>query len=217
MALDFKKMSFGQLVGIGAGLFVLVMVIAGFVISTTGKPPQKVAMKRPAQFDEPPAVSNLEIEQLRNELQQLKARVDANAQAAKDAFAQTAAAVDQQNANISTMSGHFQQADNRIGVLEKQRMGTRVHVVKPEDQHTRPKRAERLAAASGNAHEARPMRLSGEGDYKVQAAVGNRAWIRNGDEEISVREGEVIPLQGQLVVKRVTSGGQVSVDVENTH
>lgn len=217
MALDFKKMSFGQLVGLGAGLFVLVMVVAGFIISSTSKPPQKVAMKRPAQFDAPPAASNVEMEQLRNELQQLKARVDANAQASQDAFAKTAAAVDQHSANVSAMGGHLQQVDNRIGLLEKQRTGTRVQIVKPEDQQARPKRSERLAAAPANVHEARPMRLSGEGDYKVQAAVGNRAWIRNGDEEISVREGEVIPLQGQLVVKRVTPGGQVSVNVESAH
>lgn len=216
MALDFKKMSFGQLAGIGAGLFVVVMVIAGFVISSTSKPPQKVATKRPVQF-EAPAADSVEIGQLRNELQQLKARVDANAQAAQEAFAKTAAAVDQQNANLSTMGSNFQQAENRIGQLEKQRMGTRVQIIKPEDQHARPRRSERIAAAPANVHAARPMQLSGQGDYRVQAAVGNRAWIRNGDEEISVREGEVIPLQGQLVVKRVTSGGQVSVDVENAH
>lgn len=217
MALDFKKMSFGQLAGVGAGLFVLVMIIAGFVISSTSKPPQKTSMKRPAQFESPPAVSGVELEQLRNELVQLKARIDANAQAAQDAFTKTAATVDQQNANISAIHSNVQVAENRLAHLENQRVGTRVHVVKPEDQHARPLRSERLASSSRNAHGARPVHLAGDGDYKVQATVGNRAWIRNGDEEISVREGEVIPLQGNLVVKRVTSSGQVSVDVENTH
>ena len=42
MAVDLKKMSFGQLAALGGGLFVVVMIIAGFVISASSKPPPKV-------------------------------------------------------------------------------------------------------------------------------------------------------------------------------
>ena len=95
MALDLKKMSFGQLAAIGGGLFVVVMIIAGFVISATSKPPQKVVSKRPpVQFEA--SANDIEMEQLRSELRQLRERVESNAQASQAAFAQTAAAIDQQ-------------------------------------------------------------------------------------------------------------------------
>jgi hypothetical protein len=57
------------------------------------------------------------------------------------------------------------------------------------------------------------MQLTG-GESKVLASVGNRAWIRNGNDEWSVSEGETIPLDGALVVKRVAPNGQVLVDVQ---
>ncbi|WP_216361027.1 hypothetical protein, partial [Comamonas thiooxydans] len=57
------------------------------------------------------------------------------------------------------------------------------------------------------------MQLTG-GESKVLASVGNRAWIRNGNDEWSVSEGETIPLDGALVIKRVAPNGQVLVDVQ---
>ena len=113
MALDLKKMSFGQLAAIGGGLFVVVMIIAGFVISATSKPPPKVVTKRPAaQFEA--SSKDLDIEQLRAELNQLRERVEANAQASQAAFAQTAAAIDQQSKNISTLDGNMQLTGSRL-------------------------------------------------------------------------------------------------------
>lgn len=216
MALDLKKMSFGQLAAIGGGLFVVVMIIAGFVISATSKPPPKVVTKRPAaQFEA--SSKDLDIEQLRAELNQLRERVEANAQASQAAFAQTAAAIDQQSKNISTLDGNMQLTGSRLSNLEKARIGSRVNIVKPEDHLTRPTRAERLVAAERKAGGAKAMTLSSDGDYKPLAAVGNRAWIRNGDEEYSVTAGETIPMNGQLVVKKIAPNGQVSVAVQSAH
>ena len=133
MALDLKKMSFGQLAAIGGGLFVVVMIIAGFVISATSKPPQKVVSKRPpVQFEA--SANDIEMEQLRSELRQLRERVESNAQASQAAFAQTAAAIDQQGKNIGTLDSNIQVTASRVTNLEKGRIGTRVNVVKPEDQ-----------------------------------------------------------------------------------
>ncbi len=215
MALDLKKMSFGQLAAIGGGLFVVVMIIAGFVISATAKPPQKVVSKRPVQFEAP--ANDLEMEQLRSEIKQLRERVESNAQASQAAFAQTAAAIDQQGKNIGTLDNNVQVTASRVTNLEKARIGSRVNVVKPEDQAARPSRAERIAAAERKPSGAKPMTLSSDGDYKALATVGNRAWIRNGDEEYSVTAGESIPMTGQLVVKKVAPNGQVSVAVESAH
>ena len=213
MAVDLKKMSFGQLAALGGGLFVVVMIIAGFVISASSKPPPKVVSKRPVQFEA--SANDLEMEQLRSEIKQLRERVESNAQASQAAFAQTAAAIDQQGKNIGTLDSNIQVTASRVTNLEKARIGTRVNVVKPEDQSARPTRAERLAAAERKSGGAKPMTLSSDGDYKALATVGNRAWIRNGDEEYSVTAGEAIPMTGQLVVRKVAPNGQVSVAVES--
>lgn len=215
MAFDLKKMSFGQLAALGGAAFVVVLIIAGFVISATSKPPQKVVSKRaPVQFEA--SASDVAMEQLRAEIKQLRERVESNAQSSQAAFAQTAAAIDQQAKNIGTLDSNIQVTANRVTNLEKARIGTRVNVVKPEDQAARPSRAERLAAAERKSSGTKPMTLSNDGDYKALATVGNRAWVRSGDEEYSVTAGEAIPIptSGQLVVKKVAPNGQVSVAVE---
>ncbi len=213
MAVDLKKMSFGQLAALGGGLFVVVMIIAGFVISASSKPPPKVVSKRPVQFEA--SANDLEMEQLRSEIKQLRERVESNAQASQAAFAQTAAAIDQQGKNIGTLDSNIQVTASRVSNLERARIGSRVNVVKPEDQAARPSRAERIAAAERKSGGTKPLALSSDGDYKALATVGNRAWIRNGDEEYSVTAGESIPMTGQLVVKKVAPNGQVSVAVES--
>lgn len=215
MAFDLKKMSFGQLAGLGVAAFVVVMIIAGFVISATSKPPQNVVSKRaPVQFDV--SASDVEMEQLRAEIKRLRDRVETNAQSSQAAFAQTASAIDQQAKNIGVLDSNIQVTASRVTNLEKARIGARVSVVKPEDQAARPSRAERLAAAERKSSGTKPMALSNDGDYKALAAVGNRAWVRSGDEEYSVTAGEAIPIptSGQLVVKKVAPNGQVSVAVE---
>lgn len=212
MALDLKKMSFGQLAALGGAAFVVVLVIAGIVISATSKPPQKVVTKRaPVQFEA--SASDVAIEQMRSEIKQLRERVESNAQSSQAAFAQTAAAIDQQAKNIGTLDSNIQVTASRVANLEKARIGTRVNVVKPEDQAARPSRTERLAAA-----ESKSMMLSNDGKYKALATVGNRAWVQSGDEEYSLTTGEAIPIptSGQLVVKKVAPNGQVSVAVETT-
>lgn len=215
MAFDLKKLSFGQLLAIAGGVFVLLVVITGLILSSSRKPPQKVVTKRPAQFESAPNPNEIEMEKIRSELAALKAQVARNEQTTQAAFQTTATAVDQQNKNIGTLDSNLQVTASRVNSLERDRVGSRVKVVKPDDLPTRPQRAERIAAAERRASSTRPLQLSNSGDYKVLSTVGNRAWIRNGNEEISVREGEAIPLNGQLVVKRVAPNGQVSVDVES--
>lgn len=212
MSINLKKMSLGQLVGIAAAVFVAVMVVAAVLISASGKS-EREFRNRPAQFDAPVTGAMVEMEQLRLELKALREKVDANAQSAQAAFSQTAQAVDQQNKNLSTLDGNIQVTASRVANLEKARIGTRVNVVKPEEQDDRPTRSERLAAAERRVSKDKAMQLTG-GESKVLASVGNRAWIRNGNDEWSVSEGETIPLDGALVVKRVAPNGQVLVDVQ---
>lgn len=216
--MNLKKMSFGQLAGLAVAIFAGVMVIAFVLISASSKPPQKVVNKRPAQFDAAPTASSVELEQLRLEVKALREKVDANSQATQAAFSQMAAAVDQQNKNLTTLDGNMQVTATRVSNLEKARIGTRINVVKPEEEEARATRRERLAAAERAADRrtgpaGKSMQLAG-GESKVLASVGNRAWIRNGNDEWSVSEGETIPLEGPLVVRRVLPNGQVAVDVQ---
>lgn len=217
MAFNLKKLTFGQLAGLAVGTFVVMMIVAGAIISASGRPEPKIANKRPAQFDAPVNASSVELEQLRLEVKALRERVDANAQTAQAAFSQTAAAVDLQNKNLNTLDSNMQVTATRVSNLEKARIGTRINVVKPEEEESRPLRSERLAAAERRTERSTPatksMNFSG-GESKVLASVGNRAWIRNGNDEWSLREGETIPLEGALVIKRVAPNGQVSVDVQ---
>ena len=215
MAFDLRKMSFGQIAAIGGGIFVVVLAIAAVLISASSKPQQKVVTKRqPAQFEAP--ANDIEMQQLRAEIKQLRERVEQNAQSSQAAFAQTAAAIDQQGKNIHTLDNNVQVTTSRLSNLEKARIGARVNVVKPEEQAHRPTRAERLAAADRKSGTA-PMQLGSTNNYQPLATVGGRAWIRNGDEEMSVKEGEAIPMQGQLVVRQIKPSGQVSVAVESAH
>ena len=127
------------------------------------------------------------------------------------------AAIDQQGKNIHTLDNNVQVTSSRLSNLEKARIGARVNVVKPEEQAHRPTRAERLAAADRKSGGTAPMQLGSTNNYQPLATVGGRAWIRNGDEEMSVKEGEAIPMQGQLVVRQIKPSGQVSVAVESAH
>ena len=86
--MDFKKMGLGQLIGIAAGIFVLMMVIAGLVISANSKPANKVVQKRaPVQFES--QANDIAIEQLRAEIKELRELIDAHARASQSAFSQT--------------------------------------------------------------------------------------------------------------------------------
>lgn len=210
MAVDLKKMSFGQLLAIGAGVFVVLMILAGFVISSMKKPPAKVVTSRPASTFESSAV-DVAIEQIRGDIKKLNDRLTANETATQTAFTTTASGIDQQSANVATLDHNIKSVASRVGNLERSRIGTRVVVVKPEEQVTRPTRRERIAATG----ERQQLGLTSTSGYAVQATVGNRAWVRSGNEEISVREGETIPLSGPLVVKRVSPGGAVSVGIES--
>lgn len=208
--MDFKKMGLGQLIGIAAGIFVLMMVIAGLVISANSKPANKVVQKRaPVQFES--QANDIAIEQLRAEIKELRELIDAHARASQSAFSQTAQAIEQQGRNIGILDSNFQITANRVTSLEKSKIGTRVNVIKPDDLPARPTRAERLAA---ERKDTRALTLAG-GDVKPMAVVGHRAWIRNGNEEFSVAAGDPIPVSGQLRVRQVSPNGQVSVSVEN--
>lgn len=214
MAPDFKNMSFNKLLLICGGIFVSLMVIAGLVISASAKPPPKVPAKRSVRFEAPE--SNIEMEQLRAEIKQLKERLESNNQSTQAAFNQTAAAIDKQNTNITTLQDNIQFTSSRVNNLEKQRIGARVNIIKPGDEENRPTRQARLAAGDRKTNAKNPVGLSGSGDYKVLASVGDRAWIRNGNEEFSVKAGQSVPINGQLVIKSISPNGQVLVDVEST-
>lgn len=214
MNFDFKKMSFNQLAILAGGVFVVVMVVTAIIISAANKKPPMVATKyNPTQFET--SSNDIVIEQMRDEIKQLKNLIDSNAQTSKAAFAQTAAAIDEQSNNINILDANLQLTGNRINNLENARLGARVNIVKPEDQLAQPTRAERLSALQGNAkNQTKALTLSSEGSYKPLAKVGNRAWISNGTEEFSVAPGETLTVNGPLVVKEIMPNGQVSVSAE---
>lgn len=209
MAVNFKKLTFGQLLGIAFGVLLLVMILTGFVLSMTKKPPAKVVTQRPtANFQS--SAADVAVEQLQREIKLLQDRVAANERVMQDGFTRTTTAIDQQNVNIGTLDSNNKVTANRVANLERQRIGTRVQIIKPEDQMGRPTRAERGSAAQRRD----TVNLSNTRGYAVQAAVGNRAWVRSGSEEFSVQEGEALPVTGPLVVKRITPNGTVAVGVD---
>lgn len=209
MAVNFKKLTFTQLLAIAGGVLLTVMILTGFILSMNKKPPAKVVTQRPTTNFQTSA-ADVAMDQLRQELKVLQDKVATNERVMQDGFSRAATAIDQQNVNIGTLDTNNKVTANRVTNLERQRIGMRVQVVKPEDQLVRPSRSERISAAQRRD----AVNLSSTRGYAVQAAVGNRAWVRTGGEEFSVREGEPLPVTGPLVVKSITPSGTVSVGVD---
>lgn len=216
MALDFKKMSTTQLMVMGLGTVVAFMILAALVISIA-KRPSGPPKQRSTLVDAGPTAADIAVEQLRGELKQLEERIGVSEKATQAAFSQTAAAIDQQNANIQIMDKNQSTTNARVSTLERARLGMRAVAVRPEDQPNRPTRQQRMSAGvgSGASQQGQQIKLASTPAYQVQATVGDRAWVRAGSEEYSVRPGERLPVTGPLVVTGVEPSGRVSVGVES--
>lgn len=217
MAFNVKKMSTGQLMMLGLGSIVAFMILAALVISVMRAP--KPAPPKRASIDTGPTAADIAIEQLNQRIKDLEERVATNRTATADAFKQTAEAIDTQNQNIQLMDKNNTVTNQRVKALEQARMGMRAVAERQGEAANRPTRRERLAAGSGatsttQAAAAQQIRLASTPNYQVQATVGDRAWVRTGNEEYSVRPGERLPVTGPLVVTNVSPGGRVSVGIE---
>jgi len=201
-----KNWSFGKLMGVFAGSFVGLIIIVIIVMKITSGPVKgrTVTTRTPAQQQAQPPVDVLALELAKSQ------------QTAKDALAaqqnssnQLAIVRQEMQNNNAIFMGQFQKMNatmsdlkNRIDFMEASR--GRVEIIKPPRKtlHTPandsvPKIAKRLPESSG---------------YKVQATVGNRAWIKSGVSEDSVIPGDKLPpVQKELRVRAVDNNSGIVI------
>ncbi len=190
-----KNLSFGKLMALfGAGL-IAVMLIAVIIIKLASAPKPTgavVTQRHQTQFQ--PQQPDILAEQLRREQE--------SAAAAKAAAAQQTQAMQQalqQHSQVLTqrlesISNNMSMLEQRIAAVENIRRPTSVQIVKPERN-----RSEKKQLYGDGKTFPLPANLG----YRVQATVGNRAWISAGDHEVNLTVGEALPPAPPLVVQTI--------------
>ncbi|MBP2260256.1 hypothetical protein [Pseudomonas sp. BP8] len=182
-----KNWSFGKLLGVFAGSFVALIIIAVVVIKTTSSPATKAKRVAQAQAQ---AAQGPRMDVLSIELAKSKEQAQAALQAQQNSEKQLKIVRQESERNTQLLLRQINQLDSTIAGLN-QRMDTfeasrqRVEIVKP------PRKAPVQNQAQGLAKNAHPIPQST--GYKVQAVVGHRAWVQSGDREDSVKAGDPLP------------------------
>lgn len=194
-----KGMSFGMMLGLFAGFFVLIVVIAViWMLSTQPKKEQVTSRKvelRPAQQQQqsPNALLEMELAKAQREAELAsneKKAVEAQIQDIRQEYTRT----------NDILIQELKRGNERMAAMEQRlyllsRPQRKVEVVKPPRKPREPTQAQKLAAAGKPLPEA--------AGYKVQAAVGDRAWVRTGNNEESVRPGDRILEASKQPLKEV--------------
>lgn len=193
-----KNWSFGKLIGVFAGSFLALIVLAVVVIKATSSPSAKArrTMQAQAQSVQQPRMDVLSIE-----LAKSREQAQAALLAQENSEKQLKIVREESQRNTQLLLSQIKALDNNLSGLQ-QRMKfyedsrQRVEVIKP------PRRESAPAVAQGYAKRAHPIPQST--GYKVQAVVGHRAWVKNGDSEDSVKAGDPLPpVQRELKVLAV--------------
>jgi len=193
-----KNWSFGKLIGVFAGSFLALIVVAVVVIKASSSPAAKT--KRTAQIQAQSA-QQPRMDVLSIELAKSREQAQAALQAQENSEKQLKIVREESQRNTQLLLSQIKNLDNSMSQLT-QRMNSyeqnrqRVEIVKP------PRRAPAPAASQGYARSAHPIPQSS--GYKVQAVVGHRAWVKNGESEDSVKAGDKLPpVQRELKVLSV--------------
>ncbi len=193
-----KNWSFGKLIGVFAGSFVALIVVAVVVIKASSSPVAKA--KRTAQIQAQSA-QQPRMDVLSIELAKSREQAQAALQAQENSEKQLKIVREESQRNTQLLLSQIKNLDNSMSQLA-QRMNSyeqnrqRVELVTP------PRRAPAPAASQGYARSAHPIPQSS--GYKVQAVVGHRAWVKNGESEDSVKAGDTLPpVQRELKVLSV--------------
>lgn len=193
-----KNWSFGKLLGVFAGSFVALIILAVVVMKMSASPATKAKRMAQAQAQ---AVQQPRMDVLSIELAKSKEQAQAALLAQQNSDKQLKIVRQESERNTQLLLSQIKQLDSTLAGLN-QRMDyfeasrQRVEIVKP------PRKAPVQNAAQGLAHNARSIPQST--GYKVQAVVGHRAWVKSGDREDSVKAGETLPpVQRELKVLAV--------------
>ncbi|AJA14226.1 type IV secretion protein DotF [Pseudomonas putida S12] len=193
-----KNWSFGKLIGVFAGSFLALIVLAVVVIKATSSPAAKARRipQSQAQLAQQPRMDVLSIE-----LAKSREQAQAALQAQENSEKQLKIVREESQRNTQLLLSQIKALDNNLSGLQ-QRMQfyedsrQRVEVIKP------PRREPAPVVSQGYTRRAHPIPQSS--GYKVQAVVGHRAWVKNGDSEDSVKAGDPLPpVQRELKVLAV--------------
>ncbi|MBB3269650.1 hypothetical protein I5Q41_17600 [Pseudomonas monteilii] len=193
-----KNWSFGKLIGVFAGSFVALIVVAVVVMKATSSPAAKARRmaQNPTQSVQQPRMDVLSIE-----LAKSREQAQAALQAQENSEKQLKIVREESQRNTQLLLSQIKALDNNLTGLN-QRMDyfeqsrQRVEIVKP------PRREPAPVVSQARARSVHPIPQSS--GYKVQAVVGHRAWVKNGDSEDSIKAGDTLPpVQRELKVLSV--------------
>lgn len=192
-----KNWSFGKLIGVFAGSFVALIVVAVVVIKASSSPAAKA--KRTAQAQAQSVQPRMDV--LSIELAKSREQAQAALQAQENSEKQLKIVREESQRNTQLLLSQIKALDNNLSGLTQrmhdfEQSRQRVEIVKP------PRREPAPVASQRYAKSAHPIPQSS--GYKVQAVVGHRAWVKNGDSEDSIKAGDTLPpVQRELKVLSV--------------
>lgn len=193
-----KNWSFGKLIGVFAGCFLAIIIIAVVIMKASSSPVKRVPTPS-TQFQQPEQKTQVDVLALQLETSQKDAKKALDAQVQSQQ--QVMIVRDEMRRNNQLMINQFAQMNAQLGEM-KQRIDAMdasrntVQIIKPPRKVPAPSATETMVQNSKAVPES-----SG---YKVQATVGNRAWIKSGDREDSVKPGDKLPpVQRDLRIKAI--------------
>ncbi|KPY55603.1 hypothetical protein [Pseudomonas amygdali] len=193
-----KNWSFGKLIGVFAGCFLLIIIIAVVIMKASSSPVKRVPTPS-TQFQQPEQKTQVDVLALQLEASQKDAKKALDAQVQSQQ--QVMIVRDEMRRNNQLMINQFAQMNAQLNDM-KQRVDSMdarrntVEIIKP------PRKVATPSANEIMAHNSKAVPESS--GYKVQATVGNRAWIKSGDREESVKPGEKLPpIQRDLRIKAI--------------
>jgi len=193
-----KNWSFGKLIGVFAGSFLAIIIIAVVIMKASSSPVKRVPTPS-TQFQQPEQKTQVDVLALQLETSQKDAKKALDAQVQSQQ--QVMIVRDEMRRNNQLMINQFAQMNAQLGEM-KQRIDAMdasrntVQIIKPPRKAPAPSANEAMVQNSKAVPES-----SG---YKVQATVGNRAWIKSGDREDSVKPGDKLPpVQRDLRIKAI--------------
>lgn len=203
-----KNWSFGKLMGVFAGSFVAIIVLAVVVMKMSASPVgKKVAVPNASFQQQQQQKSQVDVMSL--QLDASKKQAQAALEAQKNSQTQLNIVRQEMQRNNQIMMSQFSQMNSKMDDM-KQRMDFmeasrgRVEIIKPPRKDPQPSATTAMAKTGKHVPES-----SG---YKVQATVGNRAWIKSGDREDSVAPGDKLPpVQKELRVKAIDNDSGIVI------
>ncbi|MBK4987458.1 MULTISPECIES: hypothetical protein [Pseudomonas] len=205
-----KNWSFGKLIGVFAGSFVALILIAVIVLKSTSSPTAKAQRMAQVQTQQ---MQPARMDVLSIELAKSKEQAQAALVAQQNSEKQLNIVRQEAQRNTQLLLERIRQLDSSLEALGK-RMNDfeasrqRVEIVKPPRKASAStSTAAQVQRSSGAVHA-----LPQSSGYKVQAVVGHRAWVQNGDAEDSVKAGDKLPpAQRELKVLAIDSNSGIVV------